>query len=57
VTLLPLLPYILVLHWLIYRLHKRQKAHEAVILAAVGLIGQMTQKVHEAQEVSIEEAH
>ena len=56
-TLLPLLPYILVLHWLIYRLHKRQKAHEAVILAAVGLIGQMTQKVHEAQEVSIEEAH
>lgn len=44
-----MIPYILILHWLIYRLHRKQMAHEAIILAAVRLIGQMAQRTLEAQ--------
>jgi hypothetical protein len=41
--------YTLILHWLIYRLHRKQMAHEAVILAAVRLIGQMAQRALEVE--------
>lgn len=34
-----LLAYILVLHWLLYRLHRRQRAHEAVTLGVVKVVG------------------
>jgi hypothetical protein len=44
-----MIPYILILHWLIYRLHRKQMAHEAIILAAVRLIGQMAQRTLEAE--------